>query len=435
MSIYDLTDMLTGLFEAIVAFMLFDNYMSRRRGFNKYIYALGVIALTIGINISNGIFDISVLNILCIILFTFLMSLLFMGTVKVKLVLSVLAIALMGCSEVFVLFIISWIKGVSSSEIVNNPNLKLLGIILSKAMNFACAKIICMYGMKKKIKLQAGYWVLFASVFMTAVLTIYLIFDLQENISDSPLGYLCILCSVGLLYCIFITLYLYENFSKQALRIKTQELKEQQYRNQVKHLDELAAAHEKERKIRHDWSNHLLSIRSYLSKGKYDELAEYIDTVVDYESMGHNIIDTGNTVIDAVVSAKRNTARGKGIDFYLDMQIPEQLNINASDCCVIIGNALDNAIEACEKVSGHRYIKFEMNYRRQTLVCRIVNSTAGENRRFPETTKKDKEHHGIGVTNIIDTLDKYDNVYRFEQKDGEFLFSFMLFGINQRSGE
>ena len=433
MSIYVLADLFTGFIEAVAAFMLFDNYLSRRRGFNKYIYALGVIALTIGINISNGIFDISILNILCMITCMFFTSFLFKGTFKVKLAISVLSFAIVGLSEVLVLFIISWTKGIDSAEIINNPNMRLLGIILSKALNFGAAKIICVCG--KKVKLQAGYWVLFTSVFMTAVLTIYLIFSIQDDISESPFGYLSMICSIGLLYCVFITLYLYENISKQSLKIRTQELKEQRYSDQLKHLDELAAAHEKERKIRHDWSNHLLSIRSYLSKGKYDELAEYIDNVIDYESMGHNMIDTGNTVIDAVVSAKRNTARGKGIDFYLDMQIPEQLNINASDCCIIIGNALDNAIEACEKVYGHRYIKFEMNYRRQTLVCRIVNSAAGENRRFPETTKKDKEHHGIGVTNIIDTLDKYDNVYRFEQKDGEFLFSFMLFGINQRSGE
>ena len=73
MSIYVLADLFTGFIEAVAAFMLFDNYLSRRRGFNKYIYALGVIALTIGINISNGIFDISILNILCMIICMFFM--------------------------------------------------------------------------------------------------------------------------------------------------------------------------------------------------------------------------------------------------------------------------------------------------------------------------------------------------------------------------
>lgn len=63
------------------------------------------------------------------------------------------------------------------------------------------------------------------------------------------------------------------------------------------------------------------------------------------------VVDTGNPALDAIISAKQAVVAQKGIAFHYQLQIPKQLPIAPEDICVIFGNALDNAIEACEHVT------------------------------------------------------------------------------------
>lgn len=430
MNIYDIVDISTGFFESIVTFMLFDNFMERRKKFPFWIYWLGIIALTVGINISNHIFSISILNLLGIALTTFTISFLYRSNLKTQLVLSILGIATSAFSEVIILLFISVIKNVSSDTIVHTPDLRVLGIMLSKTLNFAVAKLICLLSKKKLTKIQTGYWILFITNFSVAVLTIYLIFSIQTTDINSPIGHLSIICSLGLLYGVFATMYLYENMSKQSQALKEKELSEQQFNTQIKHLNELVIAQKQTRSIKHDLANHLISIKAYLGDNKTDECAEYVNRLINYADINSDIIDTGNSVIDAILTAKKNLAKSKYIEFITDIQIPENLKIDSSDCCILFGNALDNAIEACEKVQGYKYIKINLVYHENSLVCRITNSAKDIKNPSLKTTKSDKSNHGIGFSNIKDTLEKYNHIMRVEQNDGEFILFFILYEIN-----
>lgn len=430
MNIYDIVDISTGFFESIVTFMLFDNFMERRKKFSFWIYWLGILVLTVGINISNHLFNISVLNLLGIVLCTFAASFMYKSNITTQLVLSILGILTSAFSEVIVLLLISIIKNVDTDTAVNNPNLRVLGIMLAKTLNFAIAKLICLFSKKKLAKIQTGYWLLFITNFFIAVLTIYLIFSIQTDIIQSPMGILSVICSLGLLYGAFVTMYLYENMSKQSQELKEKELSEQQFNTQIKHLNELVIVQKQTRSIKHDLANHLISIKSYLCDNKVDECCDYVNNLINYADINSDIIDTGNSVIDAILTAKKNLAKSKKIEFIFDIQIPENLKINSSDCCIIFGNALDNAIEACEKVQGNKYIKINLIYHKNSLVCKITNSSVNIKNPLLQTTKSDKENHGIGFSNIRDTLEKYNHIMRTEQNDGEFVLYFILYDVN-----
>lgn len=430
MNIYDIVDISTGFFESIVTFMLFDNFMERRKKFKFWIYWLGILVLTIGINISNHLFDISLLNLSGILLTTFTVSFLYKGNITIQLVLSVLGIVISGFSEVIILLFIAVTKNLSSSTIVNTPELRVLGIMLSKTLNFATAKLICLFSKKKLTKIRTGYWILFITNLSVALLTIYLIFGIQTININSSIGHLSIICSLGLLYGVFATMYLYENMSKQSQELKEKELSEQQFNTQIKHLNELVIIQKQTRSIKHDLANHLISIKSYLSDNKIDECCDYVNNLINYADINSDIIDTGNSVIDAILTAKKNLAKSKKIEFIFDIQIPENLKINSSDCCIIFGNALDNAIEACEKVQDYKYIKINLIYHENSLVCKITNSSVNIKNPLLQTTKRDKENHGIGFSNIRDTLEKYNHIMRIEQNDGEFVLYFILYDVN-----
>ncbi len=430
MNIYDIVDISTGFFESIVTFMLFDSFMERRKKFPFWVYWLGVIALTISFNISNHIFNISILNIVFMILAKFLISFLYKSNIKVQLILSIVSFAISSLLEVIVLILISIVKKVDSNTIVTEPNLRLLGIMLSKTLSFAVTKLICLFSKKKLTKIQTSYWILFITNFSIAVLTIYLIFGIQTTGINSSIGHLSIICSLGLLYGVFANIYLYENMSKQSQELKEKELSEQQFNTQIKHLNELVIIQKQTRSIKHDLANHLISIKSYLSDNKIDECCDYVNNLINYADINSDIIDTGNSVIDAILTAKKNLAKSKKIEFIFDIQIPENLKINSSDCCIIFGNALDNAIEACEKVQDYKYIKINLIYHENSLVCKITNSSVNIKNPLLQTTKRDKENHGIGFSNIRDTLEKYNHIMRTEQNDGEFVLYFILYDVN-----
>ena len=431
MTIYTIADYLTGFIEAVIAFMIFDNYMERRKKLPSYIYILGICFLAAAIDISNRIFSLGILNVACIILVTILVSCLYKSNIMTQIILSILTFSVAIIAEMTVLFAISAIMHIDDLTVaVSDPNLRMLGIMLSKALQFAIAKIICIFGKKRRVELQTSYWVVFASMFSITVLAIYLIFYMQINTDTTQIGFLSVICSIGLLYSIFITLYLYERMSRQAMQLRQKELSEQQFEAQVRHMDELILAQSQVKSIKHDLSNHMLSLKSLLKEGNYIEGNIYLDKLIDEADIQSDMIDTGNIVIDAIITAKRNLARKNGIDFQTEIQIPEQLKIDSSDCCVIFGNALDNAIEACNKVKGNKYIKFSLVYYEESLICKITNSMINTKNYSLKTTKSDSENHGIGFINIKNTLGKYKHMIRTEQSDGEFMLSFILFEIN-----
>lgn len=118
----------------------------------------------------------------------------------------------------------------------------------------------------------------------------------------------------------------------------------------------------------------------------------------------------------------------KNIEFDTKIQIPEDIFVDAIDICIIFGNALDNCIEACDKIeNGPKKISVSIIYEDESLICKIVNTAIKSNSRFLHTTKSDNINHGFGIGNIESALEKYKNICRFKQSDTEFILSFVIF--------
>ena len=107
------------------------------------------------------------------------------------------------------------------------------------------------------------------------------------------------------------------------------------------------------KKFRHDSSHHFTALKGYFINNQNQEGLTYIEKLNNDFEQG-KIVDTGNTAFDAIISSKKALAESKNIKFVTRIQIPEMLELDAVDLCVIFGNALDNAIEACEKLETHR---------------------------------------------------------------------------------
>jgi len=206
-----------------------------------------------------------------------------------------------------------------------------------------------------------------------------------------------------------------------------------QLTNQVKHYSALIMSQEQVRKTRHDLRNHLFSIKARIDKTEYAQAIEYINSLLEYTESNNIDFDTGNTVLDAILSVKKEEAEKMGIRFTVKLCIPSKLPIADSDICVIFGNALDNAIEACKGLSDERYILTELVYGEDTLMCKIENSCSAEIDINSSTTKKDIHNHGIGRMNIERTLEHYTSICNVEHLGNRYILSIMFMDINKNS--
>ena len=143
------------------------------------------------------------------------------------------------------------------------------------------------------------------------------------------------------------------------------------------------------------------------------------------------ICDSGNKVVDALVNVKYATAKEKEIEFILKIFIPEELPINQCDIGVVLGNALDNAIEATEKCKSYeKKIEILMGIKKESLIMVIKNPY--ENTLITDkngnllSTKKDSHRHGYGISSITRVAEKYSGDVVMDDENGQFVLTVTL---------
>lgn len=432
MNIYDAADLLTGFFEAYFLYLLFEAFLKRRKSVNKNIYYLMIIITAVLINISNIAFSSGVLNLMLIIIMAFLYSFIYEGKLKARMILSALGIMVAAITEVITLFGLSLIFDEQINILIDNKYFRLMGIVISKMLGYISVRYITYRANKELQYMNTSYWLLFFFMFFSTTLTMCTFCRILEEGASDYVRRLIIVCACGLNVMAIAIVYIYERTLKQNDTLTKQQLSQMQLTNQVKHYSALMMSQEQVRATKHDLKNHLLSIKAKIDKTEYGQALEYINSMLEQIGNASVHVDTGNTVLDAILSVKKEEAEKKGIDFTMNLRIPADLPIDDADICVIFGNALDNAIEACERAGENAYISTELVYGEDTLLCKIENSCP-ENKDFgSHTSKKDLHNHGIGKMNIERALEKYTNVCKSEDLGDRYIFSVAFMNLDKR---
>ncbi len=428
MNIYTVADILTRVFEAIMMTMLIDTFCKKREIFDAWVYGLSVLVMALMINISNVVFSYGIMNAVGMGIAIFSVSLIYDGKVATKLVITILGIVLIGIIEIMVLFLITIVYNITVSQAVDIQSYRLLGVIVSKMLTFGVINIIRIKFKQKKLNIGTSYWLFFAIIFANSVVAVFLIFKLSYDTESIYMYNLSVLCSFGLLFCTFLALYLYEHLANQSQIIARHQQFEQQIKAQSKHLDEILLSQNKLRKFRHDFLNHLTAINGYFNLKDYTGGMDYIKQIDKLIYASNDMIETGNIAIDAIVSSKKALAESKGITFDINIQIPEKMPFDATDVCIIFGNALDNAIEACGRIeNGDRRISLTVIYENDSVICKIANTAQKGRKLTLDTVKSDRKNHGLGIESIKTTLEKYNHIFKINQTETEFSLSFIIY--------
>lgn len=429
MTIIDFAYSMTAPVEAIVFFMMFDVFFERRRIWTFWQYMVGVLMLTIMFALVNNYFLYRIGNLIGMVLSAVLVSVLYYRISWIKRVFVSLSIwVIFGAAEILTLNIITLFFKITANDVINNSSYLVLGIVTSKVLGFAVCYAIRVKIRSKEFELKKVYWLLFLFLFLSSALATFLIYWLLYELKTTDYNFIVMLSTIGLYAGTFLALYLYERSSQQNQIIREQEQFEQQMESQLKHMDEIVLKQNELRRVKHDMVNQLIAIKSYLDNADISGGQQYVAELTDQLQHISSTINTGNNALDAILSTKKSLAESKGIVFNTEIRIQERLPLDPKDLCIIFGNALDNAIEACDRLPENveKYIDLLLVQDAHALFCTLSNTAPANNDRRFTTSKADKINHGFGLQNIRDALANYGAEPSIEQEGETFSLSFNI---------
>lgn len=189
-----------------------------------------------------------------------------------------------------------------------------------------------------------------------------------------------------------------------------------EYANEQYEVDRIQKMYEESRRIKHDLKQCISSVKGHIEEGDYDNAVSLLDEISD------NRIDStsykkycDNKVVDYILNDKYARCKNDGIDFKC-MVLGVIKGIDDIDLCILLGNIIDNAIEAAQK-SQDKYVNIEITVR-GTIFINVENSIKesflGKKNAF-ESTKPDKMNHGIGTKSIYGIVEKYSGEVEYEE--------------------
>lgn len=226
---------------------------------------------------------------------------------------------------------------------------------------------------------------------------------------------------VLLMNVLFLYILHQRRMEQEVVRLKQEqaELLEKDYKT-------LNQAYEINAKLFHDFHNHIGALQQMLAHEKYEEAVDYLDALQEPVKGMTDTVWTGDDTVDYLINSKMAVASEYGIAFYAEVEFPRNANIQGIDLCAIIGNLIDNALDATKQNEKQEDRKISLTIRRihQMLVIKVENSytVPVEQKETGElqTTKKQDGLHGWGLKSAQTAAEKYDGMVRTTCEDNIF---------------
>lgn len=203
-----------------------------------------------------------------------------------------------------------------------------------------------------------------------------------------------------------------------------------------RHCEEVENMYRQTRGWRHDYHNHIQTMKAYLSLGEIGRLEQYLGELDTDLTTVDTVIKTGNVMIDAVLNSKISLAKAKNIAVDAKAIVPKQLPVPEVDFSLIIGNLMDNAMEACLKIEeeSKRFIRVYIDILKGQLYIYIMNATEGKVKgriaiagKAPHyLSGKGGRSHGFGLMRMDRVVERNKGFIDRQDEENVFVTEIML---------
>ena len=410
--LFNIIKILTSGLEMIFAFILLSRFFERK-SFKGYIYWLAY-ALSTGIIVvlqETGYLgslktftEIGIIIVLSLTLFT--------GKLRERVIFLVIFSLLLSITQLLSVFALNWI---STNITLSTESFffRVLTLEMPYLLMFIFVILLSIFLRKKTGNINIFEWLMLLSVPLTALATLtvyeYYIEMLPPNEEINSYIYIS---TGGLLFITALTFTLFSKFRRQLnIAENTKDLK-LQIALQEQSVKRMEVAYNRTREIRHDLKNHIAGMYGLLNSEDYEGLRKYLNAMNDTVEDSTYIAVCNNSAIDAILNEKLYIAQKKTVHMQYDICDLSNCSVGTMDICIILANAIDNAVEACEKIEDEkeRYIQVRVTDG-DFLLFSITNPVAYAPQKSGNglyiSDKPDAGNHGIGLKSIKSTAEKY----------------------------
>ena len=331
-------------------------------------------------------------------------------------------------AEIFCGFILTNIYSINVKSSQNVMFYYFQGIIFSKVLFYFALRAVGFFRLKSAIQIDKKSLIIVAFIPIAGIINCYYVTFVAYQTSSDVLSYHVIILVLLIVVSSIATFHLLEK-QAQLHEAKQNLLKmEEQYHLQAEHYRELKENLLETNRKTHDIKNFTIALNSYIDKNYIDEAKAKINEFVESIPSQH-MIKTGNDAVNALINHKIGDIK-KIKDNQVSIILAPELSIDEIDLCVIIGNAIDNMIEACAKIEDEdkKFIYVKIAQVKNSIVMMFENSVfvEKEKKSFFITTKENKIKHGYGIKNMIALCEKYGGNINIGHDETRFFVNILL---------
>ena len=261
------------------------------------------------------------------------------------------------------------------------------------------------------------YVLLMLYVFCMSITSIYM--------TRKATGIYIVAWLLALVFALVLMIYCVMTAVSERNKQKSVDLLSERLDSQLHYYEKINDIYGEFRSFRHDYKNHMLCVESLLKKGETEQALEYMHTMEGMTKARTNKFSTGNVIVDALLDDKQDRADLSNTTIEFSGRMPSE-GITNIDLCTVVPNAVDNAIEACEKGDTHerKSIQITSAVDKGCFFFKISNpmydTVKIKDGNKVTTSKEDSTRHGFGVANIVSTAEKYSGSAELSAADGVF---------------
>ena len=339
---------------------------------------------------------------------------------------SILFVTFVTLSEYAVMSLISIVTQNEVSAIVNDPYSYMVLIVASKSILFFALKIASSFIKKYQIKTKINVLVL---AFPAAVLincSVFALIASNFNLTDTYKILISVCAFVMFVTSIVVCILQQRESERETELVELRTIKQAQETDN-KYFEILERQNNNLMVYAHDTKNHLQAIRNLIDD---ENVIEYLERLTDDLNKYSRHASSGNHNLDVIINKYITECEIKGISFDYDVRLSNLSSVQMFDLVSILGNLLDNALEAAEKSAG-KSIYLQTDHRNTYDVIIVTNScdtkpvTQGN---VLKSSKANKKQHGLGIKSIKSALKNYDGDYNWEynEQNKEFISTVMI---------